>query len=59
MSSANLILGDSLFAFGLILVVITGGLKENGIILVPLLIVAFASCVVRHINYYNETGRYF
>jgi hypothetical protein len=59
MSSANLILGDSLFALGLILVVITGGLKENGIILVPLLVVAFATCVVRHINYYNETGRYF
>ncbi len=54
-----MIIGDSLFALGLILVFVTGGLKENSIILVPLLVVAFASCVVRHINYYNETGRYF
>jgi hypothetical protein len=59
MDNANLILGDSLFALGLILVFVTGGLKENSIILVPLLVIAFASCVVRHINYYNETGRYF
>ncbi|MDB5005270.1 MAG: hypothetical protein JWQ34_3495 [Mucilaginibacter sp.] len=59
MDNANLIIGDSLFALGLILVFVTGGLKENSIILVPLLVVAFASCIVRHINYYNETGRYF
>jgi hypothetical protein len=57
MSSASLILADSLFVFAFIMILATGGLNENAIILVPLLIVAFASCVVRHINYYNETGR--
>ncbi|WP_214072015.1 hypothetical protein [Mucilaginibacter sp. dw_454] len=59
MDNANLILGDSLFALGLLLVIATNGIRDYGIILVPLLVVAFASCVVRHINYYNETGRYF
>jgi hypothetical protein len=59
MNSANLILGDSLFALGLILVLITGTIKEYGIIITPLLVIAFASCAVRHINNYNKTGRYF
>jgi len=59
MDNANVITGDSLFAFGFILTTVTGGLNEYGIILVPLLVIAFASCAVRHINYYNETGRYF
>jgi hypothetical protein len=59
MRNANLIIGDSLFALGLILILITGTIKDYGIIVVPLLIIAFASCVVRHINNYNKTGRYF
>jgi hypothetical protein len=59
MDNANLILGDSLFAFGLILAVITGGIKEYTIILLPLLTIAFATCVVRHINHYNDTGRFY
>jgi hypothetical protein len=57
--STSLILGDSLFALGLILVLVTGTIKEYGIIVTPLLIIAFASCLVRHINNYNKTGRYF
>jgi hypothetical protein len=59
MSNANLIIGDLLFALGLILVLVTGTIKEYGIIITPLLIIAFASCLVRHINNYNKTGRYF
>lgn len=59
MDNANLILGDSLFALGFILTMVTGGLNEYGLILVPLLVIAFASCAVRHINYYNETGRFY
>jgi hypothetical protein len=57
--NANLIIGDLLFALGFILTIVTGGLNEYGLILAPLLIIAFASCAVRHINYYNETGRFF
>jgi fucose permease len=59
MRNANLIIGDVLFALGLILILITGTIKDYGIIVVPLLIIAFASCLVRHINNYNKTGRYF
>lgn len=59
MRNANLIVGDVLFALGLTFVLITGTVKDYGIIVVPLLIIAFASCVVRHMNNYNKTGRYF
>jgi hypothetical protein len=59
MSNASIILADSLFVFALILILATKSLNDNAIILVPLLVVAFGNCVVRHINYYNETGRYF
>ncbi|HTH82953.1 MAG TPA: hypothetical protein VL490_08450 [Mucilaginibacter sp.] len=52
-------MADSLFVFALILILATKSLNDNAIILVPLLVVAFGNCVVRHINYYNETGRYF
>jgi hypothetical protein len=57
MTVANLIIGDSLFAIVLILIFATGGLNENAIILIPLLVIAFARCAIRHINHYKETGR--
>ncbi|MES2807140.1 MAG: hypothetical protein V4619_00855 [Bacteroidota bacterium] len=59
MSNVNWVISDLLFALGLILVLVTGTINTYGIIVVPLLIIAFASCVVRHINNYNKTGRYF
>jgi len=34
-----------------------GGIDESPLILKLLLVVAFASCIVRHINYYKRTKR--
>ena len=59
MDGAGLLLADSIFIAVLILILVTGGLNTNAIILVPMLIVTFASCVIRHINHYNDTGRFY
>lgn len=34
-----------------------GGIEANPVILKLLLVVAFASCIIRHINYYNVTKK--
>jgi hypothetical protein len=57
MTSTNLIIGDLMFVFVLVMIYETGGLKQNMFILGPLIIIAFATCVVRHINYYKMTKR--
>jgi len=59
MDGAGLMLADFIFMAVLILILVTGGLNTNAIILVPMLIVTFASCVIRHINHYNDTGRFY
>jgi len=53
MGKSNLILADSLFVIVLTIIYYTGSLKDNSIILAPLIIMAFATCVLRHINYYK------
>jgi hypothetical protein len=55
---ATLILTDSLFA-GCILIMTYGneGFDKNPVFLNLLVIVAFASCIIRHINYYKLTKK--
>jgi len=57
MNGSNLILGDSLLVFVLVMIQLTDGLKKHGIILAPLVIIAFATCVIRHINHYKLTKK--
>ena len=53
MTRANLILADTLFVLVLIMIYNTDGFKKYPVILAPFVIIAFGSCVVRHISYYN------
>jgi len=53
MTRTNLIIADSLFVLVSIMIYNTDGMKKYPVILAPLLIIAFGSCVVRHISYYN------
>jgi hypothetical protein len=57
MINTNLVLADALFVFVLVMINITDGFKKNMIILAPLIIIAFITCMVRHINYYKQTRR--
>jgi hypothetical protein len=57
MHSTTLIIGDLLFVAVLALIYATDGLKTNMIILAPLIVVAFVTCVIRHINHYKMTKR--
>jgi len=59
MTRGTLILTDSLFVIVLGTVYNTGDLKKYPVILVPFIIVAFATCIIRHINYYNMTKKIF
>ncbi len=36
---------------------ITDGLSKSPIILGPLLVISFVTCIVRHINYYKLTQK--
>ena len=56
-SKRNLMLADALFVLAFAMVINTKGLTEYPIILSPLLIIAFATCVIRHINYYKLTKK--
>jgi hypothetical protein len=53
----NLILIDAVFVLVVIMIYATDGLKQYPIILIPLVSVAFATCIIRHINYYKVTKR--
>jgi hypothetical protein len=57
MINTNLVLADTLFVFVLVTINVTDGFKKNMIILGPLVIIAFITCMVRHINYYKQTRR--
>jgi cytochrome c oxidase subunit IV len=57
MSGKDLVLADSLFVIVAIMIYETDGLKAYPIILKPLIVIAFLSCVIRHINYYKLTKR--
>jgi hypothetical protein len=56
-SKKNLMLGDALFVLAFAMIVNTRGLTEYPIILSPPLVIAFASCIIRHINYYKLTKK--
>ncbi|WP_448701726.1 hypothetical protein ACFGVR_05790 [Mucilaginibacter sp. AW1-3] len=57
MTASTLILSDVLFAGALTSIIATDGLKEYPILFYPLLSVALATCILRHINYYKLTKR--
>jgi hypothetical protein len=57
MINRNLVLADALFVFVLSMINMTDGFKKNMIILGPLVMIAFITCMVRHINYYKQTRR--
>ena len=57
MNRTNLILADLMFVLVSLMVYETDGLKKYPVILSPFLIIAFITCVVRHINYYNMTNK--
>jgi hypothetical protein len=53
MTRTDLIVADSLFVIVVTMVYETDGLKDYPVILGPFMIIAFITCVVRHINYYH------
>jgi hypothetical protein len=55
-SNTNLIVGDGLFLLTVTIISATDGFKKN-IIVTMLLVIAFATCLIRHINHYKHTGR--
>ena len=59
MNRKTLILADSVFVIVMILISSNGDLKKYPVILAPFILVAFATCVIRHINYYNMTKRFY
>ena len=56
-SKRNLLLADALFVVALVMIYSTDGLRDYPIVLSPLLIIAFITCVIRHVNYYKLTKK--
>jgi Kef-type K+ transport system membrane component KefB len=57
MSNRALIITDIAFVLVLTLIYQTNGLRDYPVILSPLIVLAFAACVIRHINYYRLTKK--
>jgi uncharacterized membrane protein len=58
LSRTTLIVSDLTLAVVVILMNYTnGGFAKNPIFLIVLVIIALASCIIRHINYYKHTKR--
>ena len=57
MTRTTLIVADLVFVVVMILIYNNGDLQKYPVILVPFIIAAFVTCVIRHINYYNMTKR--
>jgi len=57
MTRTTLIVADLVFVIVMILICNNGDLQKYPVILAPFIIVAFATCVIRHIHYYNMTKR--
>jgi hypothetical protein len=58
MTRNTLILTDSLFLVTVIIIQYgNGGFDKNPLFLNLLVVVALASCIIRHINYYKQTKR--
>jgi hypothetical protein len=57
MTRKTLIVADLIFVVVMILIYNNGDLQKYPVILTPFILVAFATCIIRHINYYNMTKR--
>ena len=58
MNRATLIVADGLLAVTVFVMAYgNGGLGKNPLFLNLLVVVAFASCIIRHINYYKLTKK--
>jgi len=57
MSRTTLILTDAIFVIVLMVSYQNGDLNKYPLILVPFMLVALTTCVIRHINYYHITKR--
>jgi hypothetical protein len=57
MTRKTLIIADLIFVVVMILIYNNGDLQKYPVILAPFILVAFATCIIRHINYYNMTKR--
>ena len=53
MTRRKLILADMLFVIVIIMIANNGDLRKYPIILGPLILAAFVTCVIRHVHYYN------
>ena len=57
-SRTILVLSDALFVGTMLVMELgNGGFDSNPVFLNLLVVVAFATCIIRHINYYKLTGR--
>jgi len=55
MTRNSLILTDAIFVVTITVMQITnGGIDKNPLLLNVLVVVALASCIIRHINYYKQ-----
>lgn len=59
MTRTTLIVADLVFVVVMILVYNNGDLAKYPVILAPFVLAALATCVIRHINYYNMTKRFY
>ena len=57
MTRRNLILADVLFVIVIVTIANSGDLQKYPIILGPLILAALATCVIRHVHYYNMNRR--
>lgn len=58
MHGKSLIISDSLFAITVTTISYSNdGFNKNPVFLNLLVVVAFASCIIRHINYYKLTKK--
>ena len=46
-------MADMLFVIVIIMIANSGDLKKYPLILGPLILAAFTTCVIRHVHYYN------
>ncbi len=57
MSRTSLILTDTVFVVVLTTSYKNGDLKSYPVILVPFIVAALVTCIIRHVNYYHITKR--
>jgi TRAP-type uncharacterized transport system fused permease subunit len=57
MNSSTLIVTDVVLVLVVVLILATDELRKHGAILIPLIAIACASCIVRHISHYKHTKK--